>query len=151
VTKQALAEEGDERLAELSVHLATKNVEVVGRSGAEDDLHVAVLVLAVELLGRWEDAWVLVTELEETLHTAGTVLWTLTIVSVREVHDKTRSLQPLDFSRGNKLIDDTLCVVGKVTKLCLPDDKCVGRGQGVTILKAENTKLAQAGVGDDKL
>lgn len=89
MTKQALAEEGDERFPELASHLAAEDVEGVGRSGAGDDLHVAVLMLALELVGGREDAWVLVTELQEAFHAAGTVLRTLTIVPVRQIHDKT--------------------------------------------------------------
>ena len=37
--------------SELAVHLAAKNVEHVGGLGQISDLHVAVLVLAVKLVG----------------------------------------------------------------------------------------------------
>ena len=70
VTEKGLGEEHDERLAELAVHLATKDVEDVRRLGQVGNLDVAVLVLAIKLLGRGEDAGVLVDELEVTLHTS---------------------------------------------------------------------------------
>ena len=47
-------------LSELSVHLSTENVEEVGRGCAVCDLHVAVLVLAVELVGCREDTGILI-------------------------------------------------------------------------------------------
>lgn len=50
---------GQLTLSELSVHLSTENVEEVGRGCAVCDLHVAVLVLAVELVGCREDAGIL--------------------------------------------------------------------------------------------
>lgn len=148
VTQKSLGEEGDQRLAELAVHLATENVEVVGGGGAVCDLHVAVLVLTLERLRAGEDARILVTQLQETLHTARRVLGTLTIVTVRHGHDQTGTLEPLDLTRGNELVNDTLSVVGEVTKLSFPDDKSIGRGEGVTILEAQDTELRQAGVAD---
>ena len=50
----------------------------------------------------------------------------MTIVTVRQAHDETGTLKPLDFTRGNELIDDNLGSVGKVTKLSLPHDEGVG-------------------------
>lgn len=126
VTKKSLGEEGDEGLAELAVHLATENVEVVGGGGAVGDLHVAVLVLTVEGLGAGEDARVLVTELQEALHTSRRVLRTLTIVTVRHGHDETGTLEPLDLTGSDELVNDTLGIVGKVTELGLPDNESVG-------------------------
>ena len=55
-------------LSELSVHLSTENVEEVGRCCAVCDLHVAVLVLAVELVGCREDAGILFTSLDKFRH-----------------------------------------------------------------------------------
>ena len=84
VAQQRLGEEDDQRLTELAVHLATEDVEQVGRSGHVGDLHVAVLVLAVELVCRREDAGLLVAKLQPALHTTGRVLRTLAIVTVRQ-------------------------------------------------------------------
>ena len=142
VTEKSLGEEGDQGLAELTVHLATENVEVVGGSGAVGDLHVAVLVLTVEGLGAGEDTRVLVTELQEALHTSRGVLRTLTIVTVGHGHDKTGTLEPLDLTGSDELVNDTLGVVGEITELGLPHDEGIGRGQRVTILESE-TKICQ--------
>ena len=59
-------------------------MEQIGGSGHVSNLHVAVLVLAVELIWSGEDSRILVTKLEVSLHAAGGVLRALTIISVRE-------------------------------------------------------------------
>lgn len=117
--------------------LATQNVEQVGRAGHADDLHVAVLVLAVELVTLGEDTGLLIAKLQPTLHSTGGVLRTLTIVTVGQGNNKTRALQPLGLSSSDELINDTLSVVGKVTELSLPHDEGVGGGQGVTVLETK--------------
>jgi hypothetical protein len=137
VTQQSLGEEDDQRLTELAVDLATENVEQVGRSGHVDDLHVAVLVLAVELVSGGEDTRLLVAKLQPTLHTTGRVLRTLAIVTVRQGNNQAGTLQPLRFTGGDELINDTLSVVGKVTELSLPHHKGVRRGERVTVLETE--------------
>jgi hypothetical protein len=108
-------------------------------------------MLTLELLSAWEDARILVRQLEITLHTARRVLWTLSVVTVRKRHDETRTLHPLNLTRGDELIDDTLGVVGEVTELGLPHNKRIWRGQRVTVLEAETTKLRQGRVRDNKL
>ena len=65
------------------MHLATQGVEQVGRLCHVYNLHVTVLVLTVELLGRREHAGILVGQLEVTLEAARRVLRALTIVTVR--------------------------------------------------------------------
>ena len=127
-------------LAELAVDLATQNVEQVGRAGHAGNLHVAVLVLAVELVSGGEDTGLLVAKLQPTLHSAGRVLRTLAIVTVGKRNDKTRALEPLGFSSSDELIDDALCVVGKVTELGLPHDKGVGGGQRVTVFETKTAR-----------
>jgi hypothetical protein len=138
-------------LAVLAVQLAAENMEQVGRRGHVGDLHVAVLVLTDKLLTSGEITGILVAELKISLQTSRRVLGSLAIVTVGQRHDKTGSLHPLDLARGDKLVDDTLSVVGKVTELCLPHDKGVGRGERVTILKAQSTKLTEGRVRDDEL
>jgi hypothetical protein len=117
-------------------------MEQVGRLRHVSNLHVAVLVLAVELVLAGEDARLLVTELEPTLHSTGGVLGTLTVITVRQGDDETRALQPLGFTRGNELVNDTLSVVGKVTELGLPHDEGVGRGQGVTVFETKTANVS---------
>lgn len=69
---------------ELTVDLATQDMEQVGGSSHVGNLHVDVLVGAIELVLRWEDARLLVTELQPTLHPTGRVLRTLSIVTMRQ-------------------------------------------------------------------
>lgn len=128
-------------LAELAVHLPAQDVEHVGRLGQVRDLHVAVLMLALELVRRREDARVLVAELQVPFHPAGGVLGTLTIVAVRQAHHEPGALQPLDFAGRDELVDDDLRRVCEVAELRFPDDQRVGRGQGVAVLEAETMWL----------
>lgn len=124
-------------LAELAVDLATQDVEQIARGGHIGNLHVAVLVLAVELVGGGVDTRLLVAELQPTLHSARRVLRTLAIITMGQRQNKTGTLKPLGLSGSDELIDDTLSVVGEVTELSLPHDECVGRGQRVTVLKSK--------------
>ena len=100
-------------------------MEQVRWRGHVGDLHVTVLVETIQLLGAWVDAGLLVGELEVTLHTAGRVLGSLSVISVGKGHDKSRSLHPLDFSGSDELINDTLSIVGEVTELSLPHNEGV--------------------------
>lgn len=127
-------------LAELAVDLATDHVEHVGRASHIDNLHVAVLVLAVQLVLGWVRPGFLVAKLQPPLHSSRRVLRTLTIITVGQREDKTGTLQPLGFTSSDELVNDTLCVVGKVTKLSLPHDKSVGRGQRVTVFETKAVK-----------
>lgn len=120
--------------------LATQNVEQVGRAGHADDLHVAVLVLAVELVTLGEDTGLLIAELQPTLHSTGRVLRTLAIVTVGKRNNQTGALQPLGLSSSNELINDTLSVVGKVTELSLPHDEGIGGGQRVTVFETKTVQ-----------
>lgn len=138
-------------LAELSVHLSAQNVEQVRWRGHVSDLHVAVLVLALELLRSWEDTWVLRGQLKITLHAARGVLWSLSIISVWKGHNKTGTLHPLNLTGSDELINDTLSVVGEVTELGLPHDEGVWGGERVTVLESKDTELREGRVGDDKL
>jgi len=144
--------EGDvtRTLAELAVDLATEDVEQVRGLSHAGNLHVAVLVLAVQLVSRGEYTGLLVAKLEPTLHTTGRVLGTLAVITVRQRDNQTGTLQPLGFTGSNELINDTLSVVGKVTELGFPHDKSLGGGQRVTVLEAKSTELAQGRVGDDE-
>ena len=56
-------------LAELAMDLATQDVEQVRRLSHVSDLHVAILVLAVQLVSSGENARLLVAKLQPTLHT----------------------------------------------------------------------------------
>ncbi|KAI3492962.1 hypothetical protein L1887_42337 [Cichorium endivia] len=150
VTQETLGEEVDERLAELAVDLPPEHVEVVGRRGAVDDGHVAVLVLPVALLGRREAEGVVVAELEEPLDPRRRVLGTLTVVAVGQVEHETGALEPLALARGDELVDDALGVVGKVAELSLPDGKVLGRDEREAELEAHAAELGERRVADHK-
>lgn len=63
VTKQILAKEEYQGLAELTIHLSSQDVKHVAWLCQIGNLHVAVLVLAVEPVFTWEDARILVAKL----------------------------------------------------------------------------------------
>ena len=68
VAKKGFREEKDQWLPELSVHLSAKDVEEVGGRRHVCYLHVAVLMLSVELFRRGEFARVFVAELQVSFH-----------------------------------------------------------------------------------
>ena len=74
-------------------------------------------MLTADLLLARVDVGVIVAELKEPLDSTGRVLGSLSIVSVREGHDHSGSLEPLSLSRGDELIDDDLASVGEVSEL----------------------------------
>ena len=100
------------------------------------DLHIAVLVLTLYLLGRGVNVRVVVAKLQESLNTSAGVLGTLTVVAVGQVHDKACALEPLPLAGGDELVDDALCVVGEIAELCLPDRQVIWGNERVTELKA---------------
>lgn len=108
---------------ELSVHLSSQNMEQIGWGSHISDLHVAVLMLAFQFIWGRIDAGIFVAQLEVSLHTSRRMLRSLSIIAVGQRHDETRSLHPLDFTGSDKLIDDALGVVSKVTELGFPDDQ----------------------------
>ena len=55
----------------MTVHLSSEDMEQVRRCGHVGKLHVAILVLALQLLGRWEDPRIFVAELKIALDPAG--------------------------------------------------------------------------------
>ena len=54
--------------SELSVHLPSEDMEEIGRSGHVSDLHVAILMLAVEFLWCREYSGIFIAKLEISLH-----------------------------------------------------------------------------------
>jgi len=78
--------------SEFSQILSSENVEVIGRSSSVDDLHVAVLVLTVELLWRRVNSRFVITQLQESLNSTRRMLGSLTVVSVWQAEYETGSL-----------------------------------------------------------
>lgn len=120
------------------MHLSTEDVEQVSGGCHVGDLHIAVLMLSVNVISSWENTGILVAKLEISLHSAGGMLWALSIVTVGEGHNEARSLDPFDFSGCDELIDNTLSVIGEITKLSFPHNKGIGRSQGVAVFKAKS-------------
>jgi hypothetical protein len=102
-------------------------MEEIGRGCHVSYLHVAILMLTLQLIRRWKDSRILITQLQISFHPTGRMLWALPVVPVRKREDEARTLQPFDFSRSNELIDNALSIVGKIAKLRLPYDKSIGR------------------------
>jgi hypothetical protein len=140
VAQKRFGEEEDERLSELAVHLATQQVEVVRWLSAVGDLDVAVLVLAFKLFSGRENARILADKLQVALHAGGRVFRSLSIITVRQAHDKAGTLEPLDLTRCDELVNDDLSGVGEVTKLGFPHNESVGRRKRVSVLETEPTQ-----------
>lgn len=117
--------------------LATQDVEKIGRRGHVGNLHIAVLVLTVQLVLSGELARFLVAKLQPTLHSTRRVLRTLAIITVRQGDNKTGALQPLGLSRGDELVNNALSIIGEVTELGLPHDQGIRGGQRVTVFKTK--------------
>jgi hypothetical protein len=109
-------------LSELSVHLPAKNVEQIRRLGQVRDLHVAVLMLTVKLVFIGEYARIFVTKLKIALDATRRVFRALTVVTVGKTHHQACTLDPLDLSRCDELVDYALGVVRKISELRFPHD-----------------------------
>ena len=79
--QQRLGRHDHQRLAEVAMHLAAQDVEIIGRRGAVGDLHI-----------------VLGAELEEALRPGRAVLGPLPFIAVRQQQDEAAGAQPLDFA-----------------------------------------------------
>src|SRR5438067_2014603 len=134
VTQQRLRREDDQRLAELAHHLAAQQVEDLGGGGRLHHLHVVV--------GR---------QLQEALDTCRRVLRTLAFVTVRQHHHQAGGAAPLDFARGDELVDDDLRAVGEVAELAFPDGQGVRFGGRVAVFEAQHRFFRQHGVDDGEV
>ena len=66
------------------------------------------------------------------------MLRSLTFIAMRQEHDQTAGTTPFRFAGGDKLVDNNLRAIGKVTELTFPDNEFVGIGCGVSVVKSEN-------------
>jgi hypothetical protein len=128
-------------LSELPVHLSTQNVEEIARLCQVRHLHVAVLVLPIKFIWVGEDSRVFVAQLQISLRSSRRVLWALAVVPVRQRQNQTRSLHPFDLARRDKLINDALGIVRKISKLRFPDDQSIGRRERISVLETETRRL----------
>tara|TARA_B110000503_G_scaffold99557_1_gene148953 strand:+ start:208 stop:420 length:213 start_codon:yes stop_codon:yes gene_type:complete len=69
------------------------------------------------------------------------MLWSLAIKSMRKEHDKSILNIPFCFSGDNKLVNDNLSSVGKVTELCFPEAESVWVSLSVTKLISKDSEL----------
>ena len=68
--------------AELPVHLASQDVEQIRWFSHVSDLHVAVLVLALQFICCRKDARIFIAELKISFHAARRMLRSLSVVAV---------------------------------------------------------------------
>jgi len=126
-------------------------MEVLGSSWAINNTNVTILV-DIECCCtcgiRFVD-WV--TQLKESFNTATWVLWSSTIVTMGQEHDEPVLYVPLCFSSGNELVNHDLGTVSKVTKLSLPENKCVGVCSRISIFKPKNCKFWKVRIWSDKV
>jgi len=60
------------------------------------------------------------------------MLWSISIITMRKESNKSILDVPLHFSRGDKLINDNLGTIGKVTKLSFPQTEGIRMGLGIS-------------------
>ena len=77
---------------------------------------------------------------------SGRMLWPLAIVTVGEHYDKSAPLEPFLFTTADVLINDALGHVCKVSELCFPQYKLVGRSKRVSEFIPEDSVFAEGGV-----
>ena len=118
-----------QRLAEVAVHLAAQQVEIVRRGGAVGDLHI-----------------VLRAELEEALGARRAVLGALAFIAVRQQHHEAVGAQPLGLARRDELVDHDLRAVDEIAELRLPQHQRLGIGRGIAIFEAEHAIFGQRAV-----
>ncbi len=87
-------------------------------------------------------------ERQEPLEAGRGVLGPLPLVAVREQHHQPGVLAPLDFGRGQEVVDDDLGAVGEVAELRLPGHQGLGRLDRVAVLEADGGVLREERVAD---
>ncbi|QTK80393.1 hypothetical protein AT6N2_C2847 [Agrobacterium tumefaciens] len=131
VAQQRLRRHQDQRLAEVALHLAAQDVEVVCRRRAVGNLHV-----------------VFGAHLQPALQTGGRVFRTLTFVAMRQKADQTGHAKPLAFTRRDELVEHDLSTVGEVAELGFPERQRIRTGQRVTIFETEDRLFRKHRVDD---
>src|SRR5258708_32896716 len=85
-------------------------------------------------------------ELQIALHARAGMLRTLAFITLRQQHDKSGEQAPLVFAGGNKLIDDHLRAISKISELRFPQYQSIGIIAAVAVFKAEHRGFRQNGV-----
>ena len=94
---------------------------------------------------------VLIRELKEAFRTTAAVFGALTLETVGKKHRETAHTLPLLFARSDKLIDDDLSAVAKVTELSLPHDETIWTLETVSVFKAKDGVFREGAVDDVKV
>lgn len=129
ISEELFGVEHDERLSELSAKLSSHGVEIVGRSGALDELEVDFSGLLLEtFVGFDVEVEVVITQLAESLDSSGRMFRTHTVHTVGQHEDDSRLLTPLGLSSNDKVVDHDLGSVCKVTELSFPHHQVVRTG-----------------------
>jgi len=120
-------------------------MEVVGSCRWLNDLHIGVqqdisIVVGLTISGH---ELILVTKKQESLSSAWWVLRSISIISMRQESNQSILDVPLDLSWNDKLIDNDLGSICKVTELRFPKSKGIGMGLCISKLKSKNCKLRQ--------
>ena len=68
---------------------------------------------------------------------------TLAFVTVWQQHDESIVLPPLVFGGHQILVNDDLCSVNEVTKLCFPQNQCFRIGMGISVFKTKRGIFAE--------
>lgn len=171
MTKKRLGSHDDKRLPEGQGSLPSENMEIVCRVGADSHDHVDVYQLLDSklFLFRWKVLRIITKyfkftaslsntttlsslcipgHLQESLRPGRAVLWPHPLHPMGQQHDQPTLPDPLALPAGNKLVNDTLGSVGKVSKLSLPQHQGIGVCHGVAKLKPKDTVLRQGAVTD---
>ena len=133
VAQQRFGREDHQGLAQVAHHLPAQHMEDLAGRGRLHDLHIGV--------GR---------QLHEALDAGRTVLRALALVAVRQHEGDAIDTTPLDFARGDELVDHHLRAIGKVAKLRLPNDQGVGIIGRIAVFIGQHRLLRQDGVDDHK-
>ena len=114
---------------QIPVHLAAQGVEVLGRGGGVDDLHVVVRA-----------------KLEIAFHAGAGVFRARPFIAVGQHQHHAVFLAPFGLRGRNELVHNNLCSVGEVPELGLPHDQSVRAVQCVAVFKAQHGGFRQRGV-----
>jgi hypothetical protein len=126
VAQEPLGRHHDQRSRVHVERLAAKQMEVLGCGRGVR--HADVLVRSA---------------LQEALEPGARVLRPVALVAVWEHQREPRRLPPLRAARDDELVDDYLRAVDEVPELRLPEDQCVGGGNGVAVLEPECCVLGE--------
>lgn len=120
-------------------------MEVIGCCRAIYNLHISLsedIFIVVIHSVKWYKL-VLIAKLEVSLGSGRWVLWTCTIVSVRQQHYKAVLHIPFCLTRCNELIDNNLGTISKITELRFPKSQTIWIGLCISKLVTKHSELRE--------